>query len=643
MSAIAGIWRFGGGGADARACARMLNAQAVYAPDAPAQREAGPVAMGRRLWKLLPEDRFDRGPVVSAAGLLVADVRLDNRPELGEALGIGPADAAFLADSAILMKALERWGEAAVERLEGDFAFAWWDAARERLVLARDILGQRPLHYHRGEGFFAFASMPKGIHALPDVPYAPDRRTIADFLILLPESGPETFFEGIEKVRAGDVSVVTPGGVSSRRYWDPQPEILKLKSRGDYEEAIRAEMDRAVRVRLRGTEGRVAAHLSAGLDSATVAATAARLLAAEGGRVTAFTAAPREGYRAPPSGKVIADEWPLAAEVAAMHPNIDHVRIGGGGAGSPTADLGRYFQLFERPFLNLCNGVWMTATLEEAKARKLGVLLTGVFGNATFSYDGMHELHRLLKGGRLLKLAGEAARLKRGGTRLGTVASQALGPMLPRGLWRAVARMRGGERGMSAGSLIRQDRAEALRIEERAAERGLDLDYRPRGDAHEARLWILRRVDQGNYKKGTLGGWGIDLRDPAADRRLIELCLSIPPAEYLAGGRPRSLARASFADRLPAALLDERRKGLQAADWHEGLEAARGELGEEVEAIAGCAPAAEAIDTAAMQALVEDWPEGRWHERAVTMRYRGALLRGLSAGRFIRQAVGSNR
>jgi asparagine synthase (glutamine-hydrolysing) len=642
MTAIAGIWRFGGA-ADVRACTRMLNAQAVYAPDPPAQRELGALAMGRRLWKLLPEDRFDRGPVASEAGLLVADLRLDNRPELGEALGLGEADAASLSDAAILMKALERWREAAVERLEGDFAFAWWDAPRERLVLARDVLGQRPLHYHCGDGFFAFASMPKGIHALQEVPYAPDRRTIADFLVLLPESGTETFFEGIGKVRAGDVAVVTQDRVASRRYWDPQPRILTLKSSADYREAMRAEMDRAVRVRLRGTQGRVAAHLSAGLDSSTVAATAARLLAGEGGRVTAFTAAPREGYRAPASDRIVADEWPLAAEVAAMYSNIDHVRIGGTGAGSPLADLGRYFQLFERPFLNLCNGVWITATLEEAKKRKLGVLLTGVLGNATFSYDGMHELHRLLKGGRFLKLAGEATRLKRGGTRLGTVVSQALGPILPQGVWRAIARVRGEERGIASASLIRPDRAEALRIDERAAERGLDLDYRPRGDAHEARLWILRRVDQGNYKKGTLGGWGVDVRDPAADKRLIEFCLSVPAAEYLAGGRTRALARDSFADRLPASLLAERRKGLQAVDWHEGLEAVRGELGEEVAAIEDCAPAAEALDVGAMQALVEDWPEGRWHEKAVTRRYRIALLRGLSAGRFIRQAVGSNR
>jgi asparagine synthase (glutamine-hydrolysing) len=641
VTALAGQWRYGGAADAARDCARMLQAQAVYAPDAPVQWSDGRIAIGRRLWRLLPEDRFDRGPIVSQAGTLVADLRLDNRGELGAALGLGDADLSDLSDAALLMKALERWEEEAVARLEGDFAFAWWDARRGRLVLARDFLGQRPLHYHRGDGFFAFASMPKGLHALAGVPYAPDRRTIADFLVLIPESGPETFFEGIEKVRPGDVAVVTPDGVSTRRWWDPRPGELRLASTGEYEEALREQLDRAVAVRLRGAGGRVAAHLSAGLDSAAVAATAARLLGERGG-VTAFTAAPRDGYRVPRSDRVIGDEWPLAAQVAALHPNIEQVRISVP-RGSPTAELGRYFHLFERPFLNLCNGVWMTATLEEAKRRRLGVLLTGVYGNASFSYDGMHELHRLLRRGRLLRLAAEAARLKSGGTRLGTIASQAFGPVLPRPLWRWVGRLRGAEKGLGATSLISRERAEALGIEARAAARGLDLDYRPAGDAHEARLAMLRRVDQGNYKKGTLGGWGVDLRDPAGDRRLVEFCLSVPPGAFIAGGRPRGLARRAFADRLPAALLEERRKGLQAIDWHEGLDAARGEIGEEVEAIAECAPAAEALDAGAMKRLVEDWPDGRWHDREVVARYRGALLRGLSAGRFIRQAVGANR
>lgn len=643
MTALAGYWSYGGGDA-ARPCARMLQAQSVYGPDAPSSWSRGPIAMGRRLWSLLPEDRFDRGPIVSEAGILIADVRLDDRAGLADQLGMRQADAARLSDAALVMKAIERWGEAAVERLYGDFALAWWDVAKERLVLARDILGEKPLHYHRADGFFAFASMPKGLHTLPDVPYAPDRATIADFMVLMPETGSETFFEGIEKVPAGTLAIVERGGaVATRSYWHPEPALLRLASDSDYEEAMRAEVERSVAARLRGTGGLVAAHLSAGLDSSVVAATAARLTAGEGGRVTAFTAAPRLGYRPPVSDRVIADEWPLAAAVAALHPNIDHVRIGSSGAGAPTAELGRYFALFERPFLNLCNGVWMTATLEEAKKRRLGVLLTGVYGNATFSYDGMHHLHALARGGRLLALARETARLNRGGTRLGTIASQVLGPVLPHPLWRAVARLRGGGKGIGAASLLREEHAAELGIEERAAARGLDLHYRPRGDSREARLSMLRRVDQGNYKKGTLAGWGVDLRDPLGDRRLIEFCLSIPPGRYLAGGMPRALARRSFTDRLPAALLEEKRKGLQAIDWHEGLDAVRGELMGEAEAIADCPAAAEAVDAEAMRRLVEDWPEGRWHEREVVGRYRLALLRSVSAGRFVRQAMGANR
>jgi len=342
----------------------------------------------------------------------------------------------------------------------------------------------------------------------------------------------------------------------------------------------------------------------------------------------------------PRSSRVIGDEWPLAASVAAMYPNMDHVRISVA-AGSPTADLGRYFHLFERPFLNLCNGVWLTATLEEAKRRRLGVLLTGVAGNASFSYDGMASLHGLLKRGKLVRLAGQTLNLKRNGTRLGSIAAQVLGPVMPRPLWRAVERLRGAPKGLASSSLLSDEAAAAYGIAERARERGLDLDYRPRGDPDAIRLRMLSRMDQGNYKKGTLAGWGVDLRDPAADQRLIEFCLAIPVEQFSAGGRPRSLARRSFADRLPAALLAERRKGLQAIDWHEGLD--RREIGEEMRAIADCAPAAEAIDVNAMQRLLDDWPEGRWHDRDVVSRYRLALLRGISAGRFIRQALGANR
>src|SRR5687767_574783 len=115
----------------------MLRAQQVYAPEAGVSRAAGAAALGRRLYRLTHEDSFDRGPEVRGNRILVADARLDNRPELADALGIAPADCARLSDAALLMRALDRWDEEAVARLTGYFAFALWDWESERLLLAR--------------------------------------------------------------------------------------------------------------------------------------------------------------------------------------------------------------------------------------------------------------------------------------------------------------------------------------------------------------------------------------------------------------------------------------------------------------------------------------------------------------------------
>ena len=625
MTALAGLWDFSGGGTADR-CARMLKAQQIYGPHHSAQANDGPLSLGRNLFRLLPEDVHDRGPVRSEDGrrILVADVRIDNRDELADQLGCGTA----LSDAAVLMRALERWGEAALDHVIGDFAFAYWDG--DRLLLARDFLGQRPLHYHSGDGFFAFASMAKGIHALPEVPHEASDLAVADFLALMPETGTGTFFAGIERVLPGHVVTVSRSGITSRRYWNPSRTPLKLASSEDYEDALRAQFDTAVRSRLRGSGGTVASHLSAGLDSSTVAATAARL----GSRVIAFTAVPEGDWAVPYGG--IADEGPLAAATAALHPNIEHVCLAPGRA-SPFDSLDRDFFLYERPFLNLCNGVWSRAINDEAKRRGLTVLLTGQMGNMTFSHAGMQILPGLLRTGRLLKLAGAARAMKRHGVRWRTIAAATLGPFLPSALW---SRLR--PRGLAEVTALKAGAIEDFGIHARAEQRGFDTSYRPWGDSFDMRLWVMSRVDLGVYNKGALAGWGIDTRDPTADRRLVEFCLSVPEEQYCLDGLPRSLARRAFADRLPSAVLEERRKGYQGADWHVGLSSARQELAGELERIAECGPAAAMIDLDALEQRLADWPAGGWDKEAVIRHYRLALLRGVSAGHFLRKATGAN-
>src|SRR3982751_2755001 len=127
-------------------------------------------------------------------------------------------------------------------------------------------------------------------------------------------------------------------------------------------------------------------------------------------------------------------------------------------------------------------------------------------------------------------------------------------------------------------------------------------------------------MDYGEYRKGVLAGWGLDKRDATADIRLIQFCPSRPLDMLLKDGVRRPLARAALADRLPPAVLDERRKGYQAADWAEGIS---GDLAG-ISALIGPLPA-----------LVRDWPAGGWADPQVIARYRVGLLTGLSAGHFI--------
>ncbi|MFN3389577.1 MAG: asparagine synthase-related protein, partial [Allosphingosinicella sp.] len=640
VTALGGIFSFSARPDLREACGTMLRAQRLYGAGRPVLWSGERIVLGRDLFRTLPEDSFDHGPVVAREGrfALAADVRLDNREALWRELGFDRAELPRQPDAFILMEALIRWGAAAVDRLRGDFAFAFWSGQAQSLLLARDFLGQRPLHFHRNADLLAFASMPKGLHALPEVPRRPDAGKVAEFLALLPENEPASFFEGVERVLPGHICTVTAGGIASDRYWTPSPRPLRLSSAADYAEAVREQVDRAVASRLRRAGGGVGAHLSGGLDSSTVAATAARLLA-PADRVTAYTAVPREGYAEPvPRGR-FADEGINAARVAAAHPNIEHVLIRSGGT-SPLASLDRSFFLFERPVLNLCNGVWLEAIMDAAKRSGLSVMLTGQMGNLSFSYAGLETLPALLARGRWIRLARLAMQLRRHGTTLESVAARTFGPYLPRWLWRAANRRRGRDYRVGAYSALKPECAADLSA--RASLSGLDFSYRPRRDPIEMRLWALRRIDLGNYNKGYLGGWGIDVRDPTADRDLVELCLSIPSAEFVRDGRSRALARAAFADRLPQPVIEETRKGLQGADWHEGLAAAREEVADELERTAASLPADGPLDVNRLRALVADWPEGEWNSPAVQWKYRLALLRGVSAGNFLRKATGSN-
>ncbi len=645
MTALAGLWRFDGRPDAAEGCARMLVVQELYGPHHGAQWSDSAVALGRRLMRVLPEDAFDRQPLIGGEGryVLVADVRLDNRDELTEALRIPAPQARNLCDAAILLAAIERWDESCLERLVGDYAFAAWEGARRRLLLARDPLGNRPLHYHRGNQFFAFASMPKGLHALPDVPYAPDEERIAEFLALMPETGAQSFFLGIERVEPGHVVTVTADGLATRRHWQPSRRRIALRRPEDYGEALLDLLDKAVSCRLRGT-GDVGAYLSGGLDSGAVVTTAARLLAPSGRRVIAFTGVPREGYDGPAPPNRIIDEGANAAATAALYPNIEHVVVRNEGC-SPLADLDRMFFLFDRPVRGLCATGWAKSYANAIRKRKLRVVLGGGAGNLGLSYDGLELLPELFRSGRWLRLWWEASALVASRRmRWRGVLANTFGPWCPPALWRWVNRI--GRRNALEWRdyvAIHPSRLDQLDLPARAKARNHDLAYRPWKDGLALRFRLLQLVDPGNYQKGGLAHLKVDYRDPTADVRLLEFCFAAPMEQFLRDGIPRALARRALADRLPKQVLEETRAGLSVADWHEDLTAARDGIVDELDRLKACPAAAAALDLPRLRRLTENWPSGGWEQGEVLVHYRYALLRAIAVGHFLRRATGSNR
>jgi asparagine synthase (glutamine-hydrolysing) len=298
MRGIAGIVRFDGDKAGIGEIDRVVRTMALGAMDRIQSRAAGPAAFGHVQRRVVPEDRFEEQPFLSADGtLLVADALLDNRDELARALGLGRDDAARMADSALVLRSFERWGDACTEHLEGKFALAAWIPAERRVFCAADAFSLRPLYYHRRPGLFAFATTLRGLFAVTDIPRRINEGVLADFLLTKPAAFGDTIYQDVSVLKAAHHLHATAEGVKLRRYWEPDlSSRVELGSTREYVEAFSSELERAVAAGLRG-EREIGIMVSGGLDSAAATVVAGRLLADRGKRLQAIHMLPEEGTR----------------------------------------------------------------------------------------------------------------------------------------------------------------------------------------------------------------------------------------------------------------------------------------------------------------------------------------------------------
>ncbi|WP_342152769.1 asparagine synthase (glutamine-hydrolyzing) [Methylorubrum sp. SB2] len=182
-------------------------------------------------------------------------------------------------DTEVLLRLYEEFGPDCVEKLNGDFAFAIWDARRRRMMLARDRVGVRPLFLTRQNGLVLFASEIKALLTVPGVAAEIDPVALDQTFTLWAPIPPRTAFKGIEELPPAHWLILEDGRASLRRYWDlafpHRDEVRPVRSETEIRAEVRVLLEDATAIRMR-SDVPVGAYLSGGLDSAAVAALAAR-------------------------------------------------------------------------------------------------------------------------------------------------------------------------------------------------------------------------------------------------------------------------------------------------------------------------------------------------------------------------------
>jgi asparagine synthase (glutamine-hydrolysing) len=186
-------------------------------------------------------------------------------------------------DTEVILQLYDELGTDCVSKLNGDFAFALWDARRRRLMLARDRMGVRPLFYTRRNGTLYFASEIKALLEVPGVSAELDPIALDQIFTFWFPLAPRTAFKGIEELKPAHVLIADAQGTVVRPYWAlDYPRLGEegphdARAEADLAEQIEHLLLDATRIRLRA-DVPVGAYLSGGLDSSLVAAAAKRFV-----------------------------------------------------------------------------------------------------------------------------------------------------------------------------------------------------------------------------------------------------------------------------------------------------------------------------------------------------------------------------
>jgi asparagine synthase (glutamine-hydrolysing) len=481
----------------------------------------------------------------------VFDGRLDNRDQLLSTLG----DASLDPDSPdydFIGAAYEAFGDSFINRLEGDFACAVFDRDANRLLVARDRLGVRPLCFTRVNDTLLFASDAKALLAWPGVSAAPDDLMMADFVLqfVALDSQHRTFFRDIRSVPPAHVLVATPDGSSLRRYFDfDTRRHVRRGSLRDYVEDFHQLVVASVRNRLRHRAA-VAVSVSGGLDSAYIFSIATRLIREGAARCPSVLGVNYAGAPNTPSDE---EEYVRAIEVS-CDATIERIPQRAGFMEFASDEVWHS----ESPLVEAL-ACQRQAMFRRARATGAGCLLTGHWGDQMlFDTDYLVDLCRSRQWA-AAKHHANAWGLRRRRLAL-RVARDLTSRHLPISFVRAARRVRRREEAPWRAPWYTRQFRKLLR--ERFGATRLP---RTAGTSH---AWAIYQQSRRGYHVQCME-WnsrvaamhGLDIAFPYLDCDLVQFLMSIPGEVQSHDGVPRGLMREAMRGRVPGIVVNRRTKG----------------------------------------------------------------------------------
>lgn len=574
MSMIYGFINLDGRPADPAILMNMESALSDRKHDVQSTLINANVAMGFKNQYITEESHFEDMPYYDTdTGLFfVCDAIIDNREELAALLGLRLTKE--IPDSWVIFEAYKKWGEGCTRYLLGDFAFVVYDSKNRRVQLFRDHMGQRLLYYRQDGSRIFFSTLikplidPWGNKRKPEL----DEKYLVHFLCmndLRQEIYPgSTIYKDICYVLPASCLSSSKQSVKNEVYWDPMdiPPDRRLK-KSDYVESFKSIYTDAVRCRLR-TDGEVGVMLSGGLDSSSVACIAASLLQEQNKQLYTYTSVPMQGFINWESKQWNADESDLVRIIHAAYPNIVGRFVDAEGKNSINVS-DQMLSLNEQPYKFIANSFWLTEIFRAASDDGCRVLLGGSFGNGTVSY-GMYWdiLFEHFMRFRLVSFIRDVNAFCRN---INVSRKEFISKI--RGLFfRSVFPF---NRTPNATGAVRNEYLVEYGVKRNL--RALGMTNKPLHRDKDARKLMLHPTYlQQCYSLDAkhFCFTGVCKRDPTGDKRVVEFCMRLPYDCFFdkTTGQDRSLIKRAMTGYIPDEILNERRRGLQAADWLERLE-----------------------------------------------------------------------